>query len=162
MHPTINYTAVFTKLFPKQIPQHFFCVHWACAGPDLAVFQLIICLLALRLFLLSALADRDVGCFSHFIGADFWYQFCVSLLLQQCYDSASLPSLSGHSHDNYFKTYTQILKYYSLRTSFCSFLALLQFCSHICFFSKWLRNRRKQMQPLDYHLRFKPLSIAFR
>ena len=56
--------------------------------------------------------------------------------LQQCYDAASLPSLSGHSHDNYFKTNTQILKDYSLCTSFCSFLALLQFCSHICFFSK--------------------------
>ena len=48
MHPVIYYTTLFTKLFLKQIPQKFCCIHWACAGPDLAVFQLIIQLLALR------------------------------------------------------------------------------------------------------------------
>ena len=48
MHPIINYIAVFTKLFLKPIPQQFCCVHWDYSGPDQAILQLIIQLLALK------------------------------------------------------------------------------------------------------------------
>ena len=113
MHPVIYYTTLFTKLFLKQIPQKFCCIHWACAGPDLAVFQLIIQLLALRPSLTFSSCWLWCWIFFQFLfELTFETHFCVSLLLHKHYDAGSLPLFSGQAHNNYCKTHTQILKYF--------------------------------------------------